>query len=1292
MAQQSIEGIDILVPLQEWIEDEAKKQVWQNENKYWREWIIRKTTIAFGITELLRHSRNYSRTDTLSFSIENFSVRINIEQTAGRFSQPTWNNIKGVDMISPQLSSDIVEPFFLCNSFLFPHGSDDAEDQILGRYLEVIVQTLPDGYSTASTVNQIEESCCHSLGVLLYELFSHSPPLQDAGLGNTRLYNKESQLESNDVLQEPVRKRTRLSDSTAIAAQSPSFEEATEENQETPFSPHIPLMKLGFPASISMLVQNLLECRGGNDNSPEGAYESLETVSKDLHLLLLDPNHVLFDQEPISENGSVQLLFRKQKLYGREDEISLITDAFCRVSSGKSEAVFIGGFSGSGKSRLANSLTDRVDTSGGYVITHKFDQKPEKDTETLLLEVISTINDLCLLIKEKSAQQDLLAIVKDLKEVFGTDFSLLTRLLPSIGLISSQLGHVNMVCDQTDLPSVCLTLQRFMGVVSSKAHPIMLFFDDLQWCDDSAFSLIENILSDASGSSCLLFVGAYRSNQVQDNHAIFSLIDSLSSSGLPTTTLGLEGLPPGELTTMVSDAMCMFPRMCKRLADIIFQKTKGNPFFVQQFLSSLLDASLLEYSVQKRRWVWDEEAIKSMDVTDNVLFGLLKNMTRLSENAKLTLKVVACLETMKESTVRHLSTISEYSNIQSELERVIEEGFIVKVGTSDFKFVHKEVHEAAYGLIPDNEKNRFHYSLGMTLYSMIKKEDVDDIIFSIADQVNRGIEDLSIQSPELRLDLADLNEIAGMKAMNSDYMAACSYLNTALLMLPTNPWRSQYARSLRLFSSLAKSTYSCGDMKKAQDILQEILGECNCIEDKLPAYFLQVTILNACGESVDAYSTCREVLSQLRETIPQRLEPRETTQMIKATLKMSSGLSLDSLLEMKGMAKKFSITLKFYNFITTIAFFTKPEIFAFLACKSFQLTMKQGICKYSILGLVLYAAAIISGSKTMKDTQEASRIGKAAMSCFKKRFHSADQLSIVYFAYFGLVAAAYEPLQSCAEMLRQGFDAGMSDGDPATALLNSIQHVNMALIAGEKLSALFDKVNYYLELADLHKHELGKTFLSIFRDTISVLIDTRESTSSNMNNTTSENGATKLANNSGTVYFHRAIQAFCLGHSERCQHFIEKVQVGSATEKLGKMVVMFIHGLNSFQVLKRQNTSKLRKVTQNALTALKAAALHSKWNFKSKVHLLEAEFFSFHGNCEEAKASYAAAVTSARSSRFIHEQGLACELAGFHYKKIGEISSARDFFNQAKQCYADWGSQMKVGFISRQLETVDLLA
>jgi hypothetical protein len=82
---------------------------------------------------------------------------------------------------------------------------------------------------------------------------------------------------------------------------------------------------------------------------------------------------------------------------------------------------------------------------------------------------------------------------------------------------------------------------------------------------------------------------------------------------------------------------------------------------------------------------------------------------------------------------------------------------------------------------------------------------------------------------------------------------------------------------------------------------------------------------------------------------------------------------------------------------------------------------------------------------------------------------------------------------------------------------------------------------------------------------------------------------------------------------------------------------------------------------------------------------LEAERFSHQGKHNEAKASYIASISSALASGFIHEQGLACELAGNHCKKMNDVSSAQNFYVQAQVCYEEWGSQMRVDRITRQL-------
>mmetsp|Transcript_22624 Transcript_22624/g.36965 ORF Transcript_22624/g.36965 Transcript_22624/m.36965 type:complete len:509 (-) Transcript_22624:4256-5782(-) len=444
-----------------------------------------------------------------------------------------------------------------------------------------------------------------------------------------------------------------------------------------------------IPVSVCHMTQNLLE-------------SGLKGVCEDLHLLLLDPDRFLFDKE-MGTHENVDLLYRKGKLYGRDKEESLITDAFCRVSRGKSEAFFIGGFSGSGKSKLVNSLRDRVDAVGGYVLTYKCD---DVSKEKPFYGIVTALDQLCTIIQGRNTPEGLLAVANNLKSAFGDDYWLLTSLLPNVCLLSSDFIVNRKPASETiNIRSVCFTLVRFVRVVSSPVHAIMLFLDDLQWADDTVFEVIHTILSDTL--SCMFFVGTYRDNEVRSHHAIFNLIHKLEASNVPTTKLLLNGLNQEDLNTMISDALCLFPRICKPLSDIVFQKTKGNPFFALEFMESLRTRGLLRYNHQLKRWVWNESIIRSEEITDNVQYLLSSKLNGLPGNIQGLLKVLACFgTTTSEVLIGYLGETIEYSTIRDSLEHAINDGFVEKDGQSGFKFVHDKVREAAYNLIPASDKNQ----------------------------------------------------------------------------------------------------------------------------------------------------------------------------------------------------------------------------------------------------------------------------------------------------------------------------------------------------------------------------------------------------------------------------------------------------------------------------------------------------------------------------------------------------------------------------------------------------------
>ena len=204
----------------------------------------------------------------------------------------------------------------------------------------------------------------------------------------------------------------------------------------------------------------------------------------------------------------------------------------------------------------------------------------------------------------------------------------------------------------------------------------------------------------------MFFVGAYRSNEVRISHDIFNLIERLDISNVHMTKVTLNGLNPHDLNTMISDALCLYPRICKSLSNIVYQKTKGNPFFVLEFMQSLLSRGLLQYNFRQKRWVWNEDIIRAEGITDNVLHLLALKMNGLSDDVQVLLKVMACCGTStEESVIDHLRESKEYPGLRDGLERAVSAGFVEKVDEGRVKFVHDKVREAAYNLIPDKEKN-----------------------------------------------------------------------------------------------------------------------------------------------------------------------------------------------------------------------------------------------------------------------------------------------------------------------------------------------------------------------------------------------------------------------------------------------------------------------------------------------------------------------------------------------------------------------------------------------------------
>ena len=129
-----------------------------------------------------------------------------------------------------------------------------------------------------------------------------------------------------------------------------------------------------------------------------------------------------------------------------------------------------------------------------------------------------------------------------------------------------------------------------------------------------------------------------------------------------------------------------------------------------------------------------------------------------------------------------------------------------------------------------------------------------------------------------------------------------------------------------------------------------------------------------------------------------------------------------------------------------------------------------------------------------------------------------------------------------------------------------------------------------------------------------------------------------------------------------------------------------LNSINKLRVMKVKKAAKCDEVVRNSIAAMRFAAAYSDWNYTNKLCLLEAEQQSFCNDHVNAKRSYDASIASAKRSGFVHEQGLACEKAGFHCKRGGALVNALEYFKQARACYEEWGSSMRVNMIQKEID------
>src|SRR5262249_10667642 len=318
-----------------------------------------------------------------------------------------------------------------------------------------------------------------------------------------------------------------------------------------------------------------------------------------------------------------------------------------------------------------------------------------------------------------------------------------------------------------------LVFRRFIGVFARPDHPLALFLDDLQWLDAATLDLLEDLLT-RSDLQHLMLIGAYRDNEVTAAHPLTRKLDAIKTAGGKVAEITLTALAREHLGQLIADALRCESERVAPLAQLVHEKTGGNPFFAIQFISALAEQRMLTFDHDAGHWSWDLDPIHAKGYTDNVVDLMVGKVSRLPVETQTALQQLACLGNTAEIKTLSLALGTSEGQVHPALWPAVRQEFVERVADA-YRFVHDRVHEAAYSLIPEALRGEVHLRIGRLLAAHVPAEKREEAIFEIVNQLNRGA--TLIIAPDERERLAELDLIAGKRAMASTaYASALTYL------------------------------------------------------------------------------------------------------------------------------------------------------------------------------------------------------------------------------------------------------------------------------------------------------------------------------------------------------------------------------------------------------------------------------------------------------------------------------------------------------------------------------------
>ena len=1032
----------------------------------------------------------------------------------------------------------------------------------------------------------------------------------------------------------------------------------------------------GLPEPISAIVMKLLA------KTPEERYQTAAGAEADLRscLAALESrgriNRLVLGMHDISDR-----LLIPEKLYGREPEIEALLASFHRVvGHGTAELVLMCGYSGIGKSSVVNELHKVLVPTGGLFAAGKFDRYKRDIPYATLAQAFQTLVRQILAKGEAEVER----WRGTLRELLDRNGQLMVNLIPELEFVIGKQPPVPELPLQDAKNRFQMVFRRFLSAFARPEHPLALFLDDLQWLDAATLELLKHLVTEPE-VRYLLLVGAYRDNEVRSSHPLMRTLDVIRKAGANMQEIMLAPLGVDDVARLIADSLHCEPDSARPLAELVHEKTGGNPFFVIQFLTALAEERLLVFDSVAAAWSWDLARIRAKGYTDNVVDLMAGKLGRLPRATQEALGQLACLGSAAEIATLALLQGEPEKQIQAALWDAVHAQLVFRMD-SVYAFLHDRVREAAYKLIPEGDRAAAHLRIGRLFASRTAPQEMEEKIFEIVNQLNRGRG--LIDSPDERQRAAELNLVAGKRAKAATaYASALTYFVVGRTLLPEDSWEQRYALTFALEFQRAECEFLTGDFAAAERRLSMLLHRAKDLTDSAAVARLQTELYTALDQSDRAVEAGLEYLRRAGIDWSPHPTNDEVQQEYERIWQQLGSRPIEALVDLAPMTDPaWRATLDVLAALEEPAYFTYENLRCLVVARIVNLSLERGNSDGSCVAYVHLGWFV---GPRFGDHQAAFRFGKLALDLVEKRGLERFRARVSQiFGYF--INPWSRHLRASVELLRRSFTAAQETGDLKYTAYTWDRLVTFLLAAGEPLSDVQREAENGLEFARKAKFAyLVDIIIGQLRFIRSLLGLTASLSSFN-------------DRDFDETQFEQHLKANPLPVFAPCWYWIRKLQAcfyageyASALEAASKVEPLLQTGPGHFEsaeyifyvALARaaqytSSPSEEKVRTRDALAAyhkqIVVWAENCPENFGNRAALVAAEIARIEGRELDAERLYEMAIQSARKHGFVQNEAIAHEVAARFYSARGFETIAHAYLRNARYCYLRWGALGKV--------------